>query len=409
MNEIQLQDIKKLLKDVGKNIEKSKEIARLKGENFNIFSILGIETKENKTHSSFIASLLNPKGKHGLGDTFLKLFYETILTKGIGIDLTDDKKQIVEYLKHDIVEVKTEVSIGKINYDDVEGGRVDISLQGNNRNIFIENKIYAGDQHLQIARYIKNKETLVFYLTLFGDEPSKGSSGKYKVNEDFFLLSYNEDIKNWLEKCQKEASDYPIIRETIKQYLILIKKLTGQLTTQKEMEEIKELIKKNFENANIIVNNFEEVKIEIVDKFIKEIKRKLENNLGKDWEVKLEDIRKSWSSLRVKHKDWEGRISMQGSPLMWKNKTILGLSHSKNNLKMLKEVLNIDIYEEIISEYNMKSDCWTFYKKNFDLRNNLQFTKLLNQKSFDSFVNETVITIIKLAKNLEQPLKKITK
>jgi len=51
-----LQDVKKLLSNVADKVERSKEISRLKGENFNVFSILGFETKENKTHSRFLTS-----------------------------------------------------------------------------------------------------------------------------------------------------------------------------------------------------------------------------------------------------------------------------------------------------------------------------------------------------------------
>lgn len=232
----QLQNVKKLLSNVAVNIERSNEISRLKGENFNIFSILGVETKENKTHSNFLTSLLAPKGNHGLGDIFLQLFYKTILSNETEHSLTENKQEIVKLLIKDIVEVRTEEYLGKINNEEETGGIVDISLKGNKGKIFIENKINAGDQHLQIARYINGNNLVVFYLTLNGKEPSPDSSSNYKVNEDFFLLSYKTDIKNWLEKCQKEVSDFPIIRETIKQYLILIKKLTGQLNNQ-EMEK----------------------------------------------------------------------------------------------------------------------------------------------------------------------------
>lgn len=45
-----------------------------KGELFNTFSILKMETAENKTHSNFIAELLNPKGSHLKGSIFLERF-----------------------------------------------------------------------------------------------------------------------------------------------------------------------------------------------------------------------------------------------------------------------------------------------------------------------------------------------
>ena len=257
-----IKNIKELLSNVNAKIEKSNEISKLKGENFNIFSILDVETKENKTHSNFIVSLLDPNGVHSLGDVFLQLFFQTIISDEIKCPLPDNKQEIIKLLMQDKVKVKTEEYLGKINSEEEDGGRVDISVKGNKGTIFIENKIYAGDQHKQLARYI-DKNNVVFYLTLFGKPPSKDSSGTYSVNKDFFLLSYNTDIKNWLEKCQKEASDFPIIRETIKQYIILIKKLTGQLNYQEMEKEILELVKSNIEAAETIGKLLGQAKSEI--------------------------------------------------------------------------------------------------------------------------------------------------
>jgi hypothetical protein len=63
-----------LLKEVELLQKHQKEIEIIKGETFNIFSILGVESKENKTHSSFIAELLNPNGSHYMNAVFLEAF-----------------------------------------------------------------------------------------------------------------------------------------------------------------------------------------------------------------------------------------------------------------------------------------------------------------------------------------------
>jgi len=56
-----------------KNIQyKYYEIAKLKGETFNLFNLLDRRTDEVKTHSAMLAELLNPKGSHGVGELFLK-------------------------------------------------------------------------------------------------------------------------------------------------------------------------------------------------------------------------------------------------------------------------------------------------------------------------------------------------
>src|SRR5208283_235963 len=49
-------------------------LARATGEHFNIFHILRVGHLEVTTHSPILGELLNPKGKHGQGAAFLRLF-----------------------------------------------------------------------------------------------------------------------------------------------------------------------------------------------------------------------------------------------------------------------------------------------------------------------------------------------
>lgn len=271
MIEINKKEVEDLLHNVGSKVKRSKEVAQLKGENFNIFKILGVERKENNTHSNFLSELLNPKGKHGLDDVFLKLFYNIIIPI-----LPHEKVNVVKKLKTESVIVKTE------DTEDIEGGRVDISIRKSLSGlIFIENKIDALDQPLQIVKYSKDhskKNKIILYLTLDGYSPSNESKGNLVEGKDFFLISYKREIKEWLEKCQKQASDYPIIRETIKQYVILIKELTGQLTDQKMEKEIIDLVLKNkesFESAEAIRNYYDEARNQISKEVIQKIEKHL--------------------------------------------------------------------------------------------------------------------------------------
>lgn len=68
------QNIQNLLKDVQSKIDLYEKHKELSGENFNIFSIMGMESDEVFTHSAIISELLNPKGSHGLGSKPLELF-----------------------------------------------------------------------------------------------------------------------------------------------------------------------------------------------------------------------------------------------------------------------------------------------------------------------------------------------
>jgi len=77
----------------------------------------------------------------------------------------------------------------------------------------------------------------LLYLTLDGKDACEGSKGELKEHE-FKRISYSFDILEWLEKCKEKAVNHPILRETITQYIILIKYLTGQTTNNVMKEEI---------------------------------------------------------------------------------------------------------------------------------------------------------------------------
>ena len=95
--EYKKESVKQLLSQVNTINEAYKIVKQNTGEDFNIFGILGMERKEVKTHSKFLAELLNPKGSHLQGDMFLKLFIEylnkvAISDENIEILLPDEDK-----------------------------------------------------------------------------------------------------------------------------------------------------------------------------------------------------------------------------------------------------------------------------------------------------------------------------
>ncbi|WP_297089429.1 PD-(D/E)XK nuclease family protein [uncultured Draconibacterium sp.] len=247
---IETRKITDLLQGTKNIIKHQREIEKLKGESFNVFSILKMESKENETHSAFLAELLDPKGSHLKGDTFLRLFLEIIG------DTSIDPSQ---------AKVKVEHYCGERNDKAKTGGRIDIFIWNEGGNsISIENKIYAGDQYAQIERYrnyrLSRKSTnTVYYLTLFGDQPSKDSKGKLQDGKGFHCLSYQTDIQEWLKRSMKEAAEEPILRESIKQYLILVKNLTSTMDKEKETE-LHKLMLKYYEEASFIEANFEKAK-----------------------------------------------------------------------------------------------------------------------------------------------------
>lgn len=71
-------------------------------------------------------------------------------------------------------------------------------------------------------------------------------------------ISYKDDIINWLEKCVSIATRYPMVRETIIQYINHLKQLTNQDMDTKNKEEIVEVLSKieNLRAAKAICLNY---------------------------------------------------------------------------------------------------------------------------------------------------------
>lgn len=207
--------------------EKIKQ-ADMRGENYNIFDVVNLTTDEVKLHSSFIADLLSPLGKHGLGTKPLELFLEII-------GISADKDDLSDCL------VKREHHIGPISEDYSEGGNIDILIRLPKQIIVIENKIYAGDQPKQMVRYknfAKRSNHKLLYLTLDGHEPSESSRCEMQTDVDYTCISYADEISRWLEKCKALTINRPLIREILQQYIKTIQSLTYTSMNESNKESL---------------------------------------------------------------------------------------------------------------------------------------------------------------------------
>lgn len=289
MNTI-IEDADNILNEVNKILIKEKEARIKRGEDFNVYQILGMESNENKTHSSFIAALLNPKGTHHQGDLFLRLFINKL--KEVASDEWGNFNSL------NSARIIKEYHISKVDHNNKTGGRIDILIRIGGKFISIENKIYAGEQENQIERYVnfEKDNNTVFYLTLDGKSynGSTNCSEATISEEDYHCLSYKNHIKEWLEACllELENKEQHILKASIKQYILLIKKLTGQMENH-EYVELKGVIEKNFGAAQAIVDNIEKVKNELLKNFkeklvekLKVLKDKKGNDLIMDSNVK---------------------------------------------------------------------------------------------------------------------------
>ena len=289
-------NIETLLRQISKIVEREKtqqEEKRKRGENFNIFDVLGLSTSEVRLHSAFLAELLNPNGNHGLGNQFLEAFLQTLV----------NNKRIDPRFEIDTNSCKVSVEhpIGEIPEDYSEGGRIDLLIQDNKKHaIVIENKINAGDQYKQLLRYhnfaIKNShEHVLLYLTKFRTKAEKYSA----EDVDYQCIGYNDDILPWLQNCLGIAAVYPIIRETIRQYITNLKDILS-IMEQSNLSSMLDILtsEDNFETTITILDSQEQFCDKIKEDFIGNLKSRLVN------ELKYEFTRKNKDEIEIKNPDF---------------------------------------------------------------------------------------------------------
>jgi len=208
---------------------------------FNLFSILRDDGDEVKLHSAFLGELLNPKGTHGMEDLYLQKFLDSLPDyKSLNLEFDNSK-----------VKIEVEYHIGPVNSDTATGGRIDLLITDGNNQLAIENKIFAEDQHQQLKRYHNFLGTNnLLYLTLHKKEASVDSRAGIDSqpvlveNDDFYSINYKDFIIPWVEWCKMQAVDKPGLRESLQQYLNLLKKLTGtSLSKNYVMDIANELLK----------------------------------------------------------------------------------------------------------------------------------------------------------------------
>lgn len=236
-----MEDAARLLKEAELLYERHQAGRR---DPFNVFTALRSPSDEVNLHSRFLHALLDHRkpgedGRANLED-FITEFWPTKHMPGFA---SDDTK--VERERHNI----------------------DILITNRSGQDFaIENKIYAEDQDRQIERYYKElkgkgyKDAHVLYLTIDDHDPSERSTGDLD-KEKYTPIAYGEvTFLQWLGRCQKRAYDEPELRESIAQYLHLIKKMTGNDQGSEYMNEMKNLLSQG--NNLLIVHDLEKVTID---------------------------------------------------------------------------------------------------------------------------------------------------
>ena len=337
-----MEKIKNLLNQVAIISRKNAEILDATGGRFNMFRVCGVNHYEN-THSAIIAEFLDQNGTHGLKFKLLECFIETL-----GECFT------IERFNCEKSRVHTEYS--------VEEGRIDILIEDDqNKAIIIENKIYANDQPEQLKRYNRHAQKYkngyqIFYLTLFGDRASE-QSGK---GVPYLPISYKENVIVWLEKCVAIASRFPMVRETIIQYINHLKQLTNQDMDTKNKEEIIEFLSniENLRTAQVVYQNYPAAYNYLAEKYFNPEMEKFAKE--EMLEYVYEQSEERYVRFRFKNPDWQEKcwiaFTFEGNHCRY------GLCNNPNKYSISDENRNI-IHEHLNRSgvFGEKSDWWPFY------------------------------------------------
>ena len=372
-----IKDIKNLLNQVAIINKKNEEILDATGGRFNMFKICGVNHIE-PTHSAIIAEFLNPNGTHGLKSKLLECF----------IEMLGDKFNIKDF-KPSRASVETEHYTGD--------GRIDVLIEDNqNKAIIIENKINAGDQPEQLKRYSRYAQKYIndcqiLYLTLDGKEVSVQSG----EGVNYLPISYEKDIINWLERCVSIATRYPIVRETIIQYINHLKQLTNQDMSTKNEEEIKEVLSKieNLRAAKAICQNYLATFETLAKKYFNPKMEEFAKEKGLEYYYETSD--EPFIKFYLTKSDWKGKFKILFTNE--ENKCEYGLFYNFPDEYSVSDEISEKLHENLrkkTGESFKKARLWPFYSQFSELNLDAWESDIINSDKFFNDCKEKIETLL---------------
>jgi len=379
---------------------KYKELAKVTGDNYNIFKVLQLSSKE-LSHSKVISNLLNPKGSHGQGDVFLNYFIHVLYD-----ELSEEKDipLLNEWSKNDFIAKSTRVElekyIGQISKDHTSGGRIDICISnGSKPIIIIENKIYASNQENQLIRYYNylkkckcENEAILLYLTLNG---RNADNHKKLEGIKYFPISYKFTISKWLEKCKSYSVEKPFIRETLSQYIYILKSLTGQSRSRIMTDEIIETImmnKNHVKSAFQIAETIDSLKMRIFKNKLFPKLEEIAHKNGLILKIKGTPYHERYAGFYFQKKEWNNlQLQFEFQETYY--------THLIYGLRIDEVKTNINSNNELYSEnYWKKNKKWAAYR-DFDGYRDWNVDVFLNIIDIDNDSNNNI-----LVKDIEDKL-----
>ncbi len=176
---------------------------------YNILAAIDEERDEAHIHSKIIYFLLDRTYNQNETDDFLHLFLREIK------------------IPEESVNCQWRVYREQV----FEEGRIDFVMECEKFCAAIEMKIDAKDGDRQLERYDrfckqKEKEYRIYYLTLDGRAPGRQSAGSMDRHR-IFLISFQNEILNWLQKCMGTVDKNSYRHSFLKQYEGAVRHMTG--------------------------------------------------------------------------------------------------------------------------------------------------------------------------------------
>jgi hypothetical protein len=209
---------------------------------FNAFALVSDLYYRENFHSDMMVAILDPRGAHGQGDRFLRLFLEFLRDRH-HLDIEPD-----DYRNAQVVPESAKIDV--LIWDKTSG-----------KAIIVENKINgAPDMDRQVVRYLEEVEDgrrlkcdAIVYLTL----QQRGWPGTHGWTNDerervsrllkpicAFANAPDDLHSGWLGPCVGSAADSSLeVAHVIRQYRQIILKLGQNVMNQPLMQEFYDLLK----------------------------------------------------------------------------------------------------------------------------------------------------------------------
>lgn len=198
---------------VAKADAQNRERDRTQASAFNVFEF--IEPDENRL-SDILQMLLDPRGEHGQGEIFLRLFLRQLRLDRRGLDISSMSVQR-EARTHGILRSHR---------------RIDILIEGG-VHLAIENKVHSRERIDQVPDYLEHlrfcarrgkASHALIYLSPEGRAPERLADHVLRGHQEcrrLFLWGYGTDLRCWLNACQKRCAA-PAVSDFLRQFLAYI-------------------------------------------------------------------------------------------------------------------------------------------------------------------------------------------